>query len=183
MTPAPRNIVLTGFMGTGKSTVGRLLAARLGMQPVDTDGLIERRHGPIPRIFEELGEAGFRDIERAIAHELATDEGYVISTGGRFMLDPVNAQLLTADNRVFCLVADIDVIIERVMRRPSSRPMLAGPNARERVIELYEERAEGYAAFEAVPTDERPVMHVVDEIVRRLEASPSQPVAAADPPS
>ena len=168
-TASPKNIVLTGFMGTGKSTVGRMLATRLGMEHVDTDKLIERRHGPIPRIFEELGETGFREIERAIAAELATDEGYVISTGGRFMLDKTNASLLSEGNRVFCLVADIEVILERVLRRPSTRPMLIGPDAPARVAELLKERADGYAAFESVATDERPPMRVVEEIMKRLQ--------------
>ena len=164
----PNNIVLTGFMGTGKSTVGRLLAQRLGLKYVDTDQMIERRHGPIPRIFEEQGEDGFREIERAIAHELSTDVGYVISTGGRFMLDPDNCALLVPKNRVFCLVADLEVVMDRVMRRRSSRPMLAGENPRERVEELMRERAAGYAQFEAVATDERPPARVVDDIVNRL---------------
>ncbi len=160
--------MLTGFMGTGKSTVGRLLAHRIGMKHVDTDHMIERRHGPIPRIFDELGEDGFREIERAIAQELSTDVGYVISTGGRFMLDPDNVALLLPGNRIFCLVAEFEVVMERVMRRRSSRPLLAGENPRERVEELMRERAEGYAAFEAVPTDERPPARVVDDIIERL---------------
>ncbi len=165
---APRNIVLTGFMGTGKSTVGRILARRLGLEHIDTDKMIERRHGPIPRIFEELGEDGFREIERAIAKELATDVGYVISTGGRFMLDPENAALLRDGNRIFCLVAELDVIMDRVMRRRSSRPMLAGDDPRSRVEELMRERAPGYAQFEAVTTDRRPATRVVDDIISRL---------------
>lgn len=164
----PRNIVLTGFMGTGKSTVGRLLAHRLDRTHVDTDRMIERRHGPIPRIFEELGEDEFRSIERGIARELAGDTGYVISTGGRFMLDSHNADLLTPQNRVFALVAELQIIMDRVMRRRSSRPLLAGPDPRERVRLLYEERRAGYANFEQVGTDERPPMRVVDEIMDRL---------------
>ena len=164
----PENIVLIGFMGCGKSTVGRLLAQRLSMSHIDTDELIERRHGPIPRIFEEQGEEGFRVIEQNVAKELANDSGYVISTGGRFMLDPHNAALLTPGNRVFCLVADLDIIMKRVMRRRGSRPLLAGKNPRARVEQLMAERAAGYAVFEAVPTDERPATAVVDEIVRRL---------------
>ena len=170
----PNNIVLTGFMGTGKSTVGRLLARRLDMRHIDTDQMIERRHGPIPRIFEEQGEEGFRAIERAIATELATDVGYVISTGGRFMLDPHNAELLRKDNRVFCLVAELEVIFERVMRRRHSRPLLAADNPKERVQALLEERSAGYAVFEAVPTDERPVARVVEDIISRLEAGTEQ---------
>jgi len=163
-----KNIVLTGFMGTGKSTVGRILARRLEREFLDTDQMIERRHGPIPRIFDELGEAGFREIERAIAVELSTDTGYVISTGGRFMLDAKNAELLRDGNRIFCLVADLDVIMARVMRRRASRPLLAGADPRTRVAELMRERAEGYAAFEAVPTDERPATAVAEDIIGRL---------------
>ncbi|MCL4116640.1 UNVERIFIED_CONTAM: hypothetical protein GTU68_028881 [Idotea baltica] len=155
-------------MGTGKSTVGRLLAYRLGLKHVDTDKMIERRHGPIPRIFEEQGEDGFREIERAIAIELTTDVGYVISTGGRFMLDPANVTALREANRIFCLVAELDVIMERVMRRRSSRPMLAGDDPQARVEELMQERADGYAQFEAVQTDQRPPSAVVDDIVARL---------------
>lgn len=170
---SPSNIVLTGFMGTGKSTVGRLLAQRLGWQHLDTDTMIERRHGPIPRIFDEQGEAGFREIEREVAKELACDKGYVISTGGRFMLDPDNVALLTPNNRIFCLVADFDVIMDRVMRRRSSRPMLRDGDPYERVAKLMQERAEGYARFEAVPTDERPPTHVVDDIVTRLQTRES----------
>ncbi len=165
---AYRNIILTGFMGTGKSTVGRILAHRLGMDHVDTDKMIERRHGPIPRIFEEQGEDGFREIERAIAREISTDKGYVISTGGRFMLDPENVAVLRDTNRIFCLVAELEVVMERVMRRRSSRPMLAGNDPQESVEELMRERAAGYAQFEAVTTDERPPSKVVDDIVSRL---------------
>ena len=164
----PRNIVLTGFMGTGKSTVGRLLADRLGMEHLDTDHVIERRHGPIPRIFADLGEDGFRAIERELAVELAADEGYVMSTGGRFMLDPHNVELLRPGNQIFCLVADLAVIMERVMRHRSTRPMLQGPDPEVRVRELLEARADGYAQFDAVPTGEAPPAHVVDEILRRL---------------
>lgn len=163
-----KNIILTGFMGTGKSTVGRLLAHRLDLKHVDTDKMIERRHGPIPRIFEEQGEDGFRQIERDIAKELTTDVGYVISTGGRFMLDPANVELLQPGNRIFCLVAELDVIMERVMRRRSSRPLLAGDDPEGQVEQLMRERAAGYGKFEAVPTDQRPPAKVVDDIVSRL---------------
>ena len=166
--PGFQNIILTGFMGTGKSTVGRILAKRLDLKHVDTDKMIERRHGPIPRIFEALGEDGFRQIERDIAKELTTDVGYVISTGGRFMLDPDNVALLRDGNRIFCLVAELDVIMERVMRRRSSRPMLAGDDPQARVEDLMRKRAEGYGQFEAVSTDERPPAKVVDDIISRL---------------
>src|SRR5512143_2336464 len=96
------NIVLTGFMGTGKTTVGRLLAAQLGYEFVDTDVLIEARLGrPISQVFAELGEAAFRQMEADLAQELANREGLVISTGGRLMLDPANVAALSRQGRVF----------------------------------------------------------------------------------
>ncbi|MGH9134897.1 MAG: shikimate kinase, partial [Ilumatobacteraceae bacterium] len=100
-----RNIVLTGFMGTGKTTVGRLLAEQLGFEFVDTDQVIEQRHGAIAEVFRVMGEDAFRRIERELAAELADRERLVISTGGRMMLDPQNVASLSRNGRVFCLVA------------------------------------------------------------------------------
>ncbi|MCY4663604.1 MAG: hypothetical protein OXC00_02945, partial [Acidimicrobiaceae bacterium] len=77
-----KNVVLTGFMGTGKTTVGRILAEHLGFDFVDTDAVIESRAGPIPEIFERAGEPGFRELERSVARELAGRTGLVIATGG-----------------------------------------------------------------------------------------------------
>ena len=79
---AARNLVLTGFMGTGKTTVGRILADRLGYGFVDTDEVIESRAGPIPEIFDRDGEEAFREMERSVARELSGRTGLVIATGG-----------------------------------------------------------------------------------------------------
>lgn len=167
------NVVLTGFMGTGKTTVGRLLAKRLGMEHLDTDAMIQRRFGPIVRIFEEQGEEGFRQIEREIAAEIATDRGFVMSTGGKFMLDPVNAKLVGAVSRVFCLTADPSVILERVNRFGSRRPMLVGATDREATVRaLLLEREPMYSVFEQVATSGRSPSQVVDEIVERLKDDP-----------
>src|SRR5262245_25694435 len=148
------NVVLTGFMGTGKTTVGRLLADLLGHEFVDTDELIERRHGPIEAIFGERGEQAFRAVEREVADELAGRDRLVISTGGRMMLDPSIASALSARARVFCLTASPDTIAARVLDGPV-RPLLAGPDPRGRISELLAERAAGYAAFDQVATDGR----------------------------
>lgn len=161
------NIVLTGFMGTGKSTVGRLLAERLGYTWVDTDELIEREHGPIPEIFESEGEAAFRAYERAVAAELGTADAHVISTGGRLMLDPVNAAAF-GDCAVFCLTARVETIAERTLDDGVDRPLLAADDRGARIAALLQERAPGYAQFEQVSTDDRPVDSVVDEITTRL---------------
>jgi shikimate kinase len=164
------NIVLTGFMGTGKSEVGRMLAETLGLEWVDTDNLIESRHGLITQIFASSGEEAFRDMERAVAAELADRSGLVISTGGRLMLDPDNAALLGNRSRVFCLTAGVDEVLRRVLLQDGPvRPLLAHHNPVERIADLLRQRAAGYAEFEQVETDSRTLDEVVTEIARRLE--------------
>ena len=156
-------------MGTGKSTVGRVLADRLGFDFVDTDQLIEADHGPIPEIFAEQGEAAFRAIERSTAQALATRTSTVIATGGRFMLDTTNASILGDRSRVFCLTAPTEVLLERVLGDGSTeRPLLANGDPRARIAELLEERAEAYGRFEQVSTVDRDSEEVADEIIRRL---------------
>ena len=163
------NIVLTGFMGTGKTAVGRALAARLDRPFVDTDERIVDDHGPIPEIFASHGEARFRALERALAVELSQRGGLVVATGGGMLLDPEVGRVMGATARVFCLTAAPTTIIERVRAGGvSARPLLAGDDAAARVATLLAERAAAYAAFEPVPTDGLSVETVVDEILRRL---------------
>ena len=160
-------VVLTGFMGTGKSTVGRILAELLGYEFVDTDDVIEARHGPIETIFSERGEEGFRELEREVARELAERDRLVVSTGGRLMLDPVNASVLGPGARVFCLTASAETIAARVLHgRP--RPLLAGPSPLEQIRALLAERAPAYAAFEQVPTDDLTAADIANEIADRM---------------
>ncbi len=164
-----QSIVLTGFMATGKSSVGRALADTLGYRWVDTDAMIEERHGPIPEIFRNNGEEAFREIEARVATELAGVAGLVVSTGGKLMLDPVNAASLGQSARVFCLTAQPDEIMQRVTDQDGlDRPLLAGAHPAERIAELLAERAEAYARFEQIPTDGRTVEEIVDDIVERL---------------
>ena len=131
-----RNLVLTGFMGTGKTTVGRILAERLGLEFVDTDELIESRSGPIHEIFERDGEDAFRALERSVARELAGRTGLVIATGGRMMLDSECEACLEPVSDVVCLTAGSDTIVERVagpgaVPRPAARrSRRLGPGAR-----------------------------------------------------
>jgi shikimate kinase len=153
---ASTNVVLTGFMGTGKSTVGRMLAKRLGYEFVDTDGLIESRQArSVARIFEESGEASFRAMEKEVAAELSARERLVISTGGRMLLDPDNLRALSGNGRVFCLVAGADEIVRRLTRSHASskRPLLAAAPDPERTIrDLLQQRAEAYRQFEQIDT-------------------------------
>ena len=163
-----RNVVLTGFMGTGKTTVGRLVAQLLELEFVDTDAVIEARHGSIPSIFAELGEGAFRQFEREVAAELAERDGLVIATGGRLMVDAVNAQRLAATGDVVCLVATIDTVLERVDAdgTRSSRPMLAGTDGdvRDRIEALLAERADAYGRFTTVDTDGRSPADIAAEV-------------------
>ncbi len=149
------NIVLTGFMGTGKTTVGRLLAEQLGYEFVDTDQLIEERHGKIAEIFRLRGEQAFRQIERELAAELAARDRLVISTGGRLMLDPHNVASLSRNGRVFCLVATPDEIFDRVTKDESGveRPLLSVADPRQRIVELLAERSPAYRRFAQLTTD------------------------------
>lgn len=173
------NVVLTGFMGTGKTTVGRLLAHRLQYEFVDTDVLIEARGETIAEIFRSRGEDAFREIEHALAADLAARRGLVVSTGGRMMLDLRNDASLGRSGRVFCLVAPPDAILARVHRDDprSERPLLSVADPRARIVELLAERAAGYARFEQVETDGREPGAVVDDIEARLNASVDAPRA------
>jgi len=167
--PMRQNIVLTGFMATGKTTVGRLLADELDYQWVDTDAVIQRRHGPIAEIFTNRGEEAFRAMEQDLAVELAEQDGLVISTGGRMMLDPVNAAVLSGA-RVFCLTAQPEEIARRIDRPGQPvRPLLEGADPVARIGELLAERAKGYDRFEQVSTDGRWFSDIVADLVERLQ--------------
>ncbi len=161
------NIVLTGFMGTGKTTVGRVLASKLGMEFVDTDELIESRHGPIAEIFAEQGEARFRSIEKDVAEELGERTGLVIATGGRMVLEPENRDELSRNGRIFCLVATPEEIYDRVVNDDTrrDRPLLQVEDPRQRIVELLAERRDEYARFQQVATGHAEPDVIADEII------------------
>jgi shikimate kinase len=122
-----RNIVITGFMGTGKSTVGRRVAELLERPFVDTDDEIVRRVGmAIPEIFATYGEEGFRHIEKRICRFYAAQRGYVIATGGGMLVDEGNRAVMAASGFVVCLNAPPEVIRQRLMKDPAERPLLSG---------------------------------------------------------
>ena len=178
-----RNIVLTGFMGTGKTTVGRLLAEELGYEFVDTDVVIEERHGKIADVFRTVGEEAFRSIERELAAELADRVRLVISTGGRMMLDPQNVANLSRNGRVFCLVATPDEIVDRVTNDPSpiERPLLAVPDPRQRIVELLAERSPDYRRFAQLTTDAVSPQSVASDLAALATSDPHR--FAIDNPS
>lgn len=167
------NIILTGFMGTGKTTVGKLLAKQLEYEFIDTDHLIEQRAGKtVPEIFKEMGEGAFREMEAAIARELSARQGVVISTGGRLMLDPENAAALSRTGRVFCLVATPEEIFQRVTKDSdtSDRPLLSASNPMERIVELLQERQAGYGRFSQMMTSDKTPEMVTQNIIDLFKA-------------
>ncbi|GAB2692710.1 shikimate kinase [Paenibacillus thermoaerophilus] len=137
------NIVLVGFMGTGKSTVGRALAERLGWSFVDSDARIVEKAGvDIPSIFAASGESGFRELEREVIGELMAGCRQVVATGGGAVLSERNREAMLGGGFVVALLAERDVIIERV-RGDANRPLLAG-DLEARVDKLLAERAGAY---------------------------------------
>lgn len=172
---AEDNIILTGFMGTGKSSVGRRLAVRLGYAFVDTDEVIEARIGrTVQEIFRDRGEAAFREMEAALARELGARNRQVIATGGRLMLDAGNAAALCRKGRVFCLWADPAQILSRVANdKAAVRPLLEGPDPAARIRALLDARRAGYARFEPIVTTGKSIEAVVKELLDRIaEANP-----------
>jgi shikimate kinase len=142
-------IFLTGFMGTGKTKIGRLLAQRLGRAFIDTDHLIEERVGQsIPQIFAAQGEAAFRQLEHQCLAEAASRPKVVVALGGGAIAQERNWELLgRAGGVVVCLQASVDTILERVSRK-EDRPLLAGLNPEEKrakIERLLAERAPFYS--------------------------------------
>ncbi len=167
-----RNIVITGFMGTGKSSVGRRLARALGFRFLDTDELIENETGlKISDIFQRYGEAHFRRLEKDIIQRLTSGRfgrGIVLSTGGGAVVDDTNRRLLRGWGTVVCLTASVDTILKRV-EGSDERPLLEESDRRRKIEELLREREEAYRDSDLmIDTSSKTVDEVVEEIRRFL---------------
>jgi shikimate kinase len=157
-------------MGVGKSTVGRLLSARLGFQFLDTDALIEERCGAnIPWIFDVEGESGFRARESQALVELQERKSAVIATGGGIVVTPQNIPLLKALGKVFFLTASVDQLVSRTSR-DKKRPLLQVDNPRKRIEELVSTRDPLYrsVADHIITTDIKGTKGVVGQILELI---------------
>lgn len=143
-----QNIVLVGFMGTGKSATGRLVAQDLDRSFVDMDTLIEARAGKkISAIFADEGEPHFRRLEHDLAVELSRENNLVIACGGGIVLNPANIDAFSQTGLVICLHADPDEILERVAKQ-SHRPLLEGDTDKAQAIrDLLAKRQSLYQAI------------------------------------
>jgi shikimate kinase len=167
-----QNIVLTGFMGTGKSEVGKRLAARLEWTFIDTDMLIERELGTsIAELFTQKGEAYFRAHERRIIAQTCQQQDCVIATGGGAIVDLVNAELLKKSGLVVCLTAPSEVIYNRV-KGNANRPLLQGDKPLAKIRTLIADRAQAYARADVmVETSQRSLDDVVHAVLAVYEKS------------
>lgn len=169
------NVVLIGYRGTGKSTVGRLVAAQLGLRFVDADEELERRAGrTIAEIFASGGESEFRDLEASVVADLLTQDGLVVALGGGAVLRPENRQQLRAGhNRVVWLQAEAATLHQRIEGDSSTsqrRPNLTasgGLEEVERLLALREPLYRECAEF-AVDTEAKPPEQIAAEIVSLL---------------
>ncbi len=162
------SLSLVGMMGSGKSTVGPLLAERLGFTFVDVDAEIERQSGrTIPDLFAGEGEAGFRRWEAQVLQTLTQRPGLVLATGGGAVLDPANWRAMRAGGLVVWLQAPLDLLWQRVAG-DAHRPLLAGPDARARFERLAQSRTPLYAQADVVVDASGPPHEVVEAIVAAL---------------
>ncbi len=168
-------VVLIGFMGAGKSTVGAILAARLGRILVDTDRLVEERAGmPIPRLFTEKGEHEFRRVETEVLQTLHARRGIVVATGGGAPIQPANRFFFEGPSATFHLRVGLGAARARALRGGIARPLLQQDDAA--VRELYVERLSVYEGLGIpVETEERSPEEIAEEIVRLLAGPTASP--------
>ncbi len=165
------NIVLIGYRGTGKSTVGRILAKRLHRLLVSTDTEVVKRVGvPIPEIVERHGWDHFRDMESAVCQELAGRDNLIIDTGGGAILRPQNVDVLKKNSRMWWLTAEVETIARRI-GRDRNRPSLTGTRSFvDEISEVLAERLPKYraAADTVIATEGLTAPQVAERILQQI---------------
>lgn len=173
------NVALIGFMGTGKSSVGHLVAAALQFKFVDTDELIEQQAGrSISDIFAAEGEGTFRDYERNIVAELCHQRELVIATGGGLAANEAHLASLKTHALVVCLWAGPESIWERV-KHQSHRPLLHDPDPQATIRRLLAQREPFYRQADVlVNTETRSVREVAQQVLHQMKLARNRPPAA-----
>jgi shikimate kinase len=173
-----RNLIfLTGFMGSGKSTIGPILANTIGYDFADVDKVIEERVGKkVKDIFQEDGERFFRSVEREIIEEMSRREHHVISLGGGSVVDPANFTVVKNSGILVYLQSSPEHLLKRLQHK-ADRPVLSDSEGQrlsvdqlhDRVLQLYADREPIYSqAHLTIHTDEKKVGLTVDEIVKKI---------------
>jgi len=163
------SVALIGFMGTGKSAVGKALAQKLGKKLIALDDLIVTKASKsIPDIFSQDGEPHFRELEVEVVGEVAHKKNAVIDCGGGVVLNAVNVERLKKESVIVCLTAPVEVILERTTGE--SRPLLPNENREQQIKEILDYRRPLYvkAADITVDTSRLDVNGVVAEIIKQL---------------
>ena len=165
------NIILTGFMGTGKTTLGQLLAKKIGYKFIDTDTLIETQIGQtISDFFQQQGEAAFRKLESELVENLAEKQGLVIATGGGLVLNPNNVAMLSKTGKIICLTASPEEILTRVSKQQGVRPLLQGENPLGKITQLLQQRDSVYRQFPQLSTSKLSRKELLSRLVRFTQA-------------
>ncbi len=168
--PLERSIVLVGLMGSGKSAIGRRLAARIGMDFIDADSEIEKAAGlSINDIFEVHGEQAFRDGERRVIARILSQPAHILATGGGAFMDPETRKLVKQRGISIWMRAEFDVLLRRVSRC-DNRPLLKGTDKEEVLRRLIEERYPVYGeANITVQSQDGPHDETVGEVIEAIK--------------
>lgn len=166
------NIALIGFMGTGKTVVGKALAERLGKEFVELDSLIEQKAGKsIPEIFQQDGEVAFRELEIEVAKKVSEDKNQVIACGGGIVLNKINIDRLKKDSVIIYLTAAPGTILKRVSAGGEARPLLKVANPALTIQELLRFRRPFYkrAADITINTSKLNIDSIAEQIISQVK--------------
>ena len=163
-----KNIILTGMMGAGKTTVGKELATIMNCNFIDLDETIEKNYGKISDIFKQKGEEYFRQIETLELKKLNIQENFVLSTGGGIVLKDENIKILQTLGYVFYLEASTDTIYERI-KNQKHRPLLNTPDPKRSIEEILSKRKKLYEnSGEKITVNNKNVKEIAEEIYERI---------------
>ncbi len=170
------NIALIGFMATGKSAVGKVLAEKLRRKFVELDSLIEQKAGKsIPEIFQQNGEVAFRELEIEVAKEITSQKNLVIACGGGIVLNKINIDRLKTSSVIVCLTACPNIILKRTLADGEGRPLLNVSDRASEIRELLRFREPFYkrAADIKLNTSKLDIDSVAEQIITKLEEDES----------